>query len=157
MRTIVALFPIFFLTLLTSCYKNHLYVQQEWVDRNFLASSHVGTPDRRQEHPPEGQRLLISWKFPSNLIHEQLTMATTVRFWDNTEEVFYLPIKRSWGYEAYLFTQCKILTYRIQVINACNEVVDTWEHHFWTELIDIDRSSDDVCSQSKQGSVIETP
>lgn len=157
MQKILSPLAILFLTLFTGCYKDHLYVQQEWVDGSFLASSHIGTPDPRQECPPEGQRLLISWKFPGNLIAEQLELVATVRFWDNSEEVICRPIKNTWGYAALFFSKCKILTYRIQVINGCGEIVETWEHHFWTELIDIDRKSDSVSSQSRQASVIETP
>jgi hypothetical protein len=127
----------FFLTLFTSCYKDHLYVQQEWVDRNFLASSHVNTPDPRQEHPPQGQRLLIAWRFPQNLIDQQLNLVLTMRFWDNTEEEQIRPIRNSRGYTAFNFLNEKILTYRIQIIDADGDVVERWEHQFWTKLIDI--------------------
>lgn len=155
MHKILALFAILFLLVFAGCYKNHLYVQQEWVDRNFLASTHVGTPDPRQECPPEGQRLLVSWKFPRNL--GELKLVITVRFWDNSEEVICHPIDRSWGYAAFFFSKCKILTYRVQVVDLCDAIVETWEHHFWTELIDIDRRSASVSSQSRHGSVIEMP
>ena len=155
-RRITAL--AFLLTVFAGCYKNHLYVQQEWVDRNFLASSRVGTPDPRQECPPIGQRLLIAWRFPPYMFDEGLTLVLTVRFWDNTEEVQYLPILHSRSYAAFPFYDGKkILTYRLQVINRNEEVVETWEHHFWTTLIDVDRNSASVSSQPKQGSVIETP
>lgn len=146
-----------FLTLFSSCYKDHLYVQQEWVDRTFLASSHVGTPDPRQEHPPLGQRLLVAWRFPLNLVDRKLQMILTVRFWDNTEEVFYRSIERSKSYAAFNFYDDRILTYRIQVVDAEGELVETWEHHFWTKLIEINRSSLSVSSQPIQGSVIDTP
>lgn len=144
-------------TLFTGCYKNHLYVQQEWVDRNFLASTKVGTPDPRQACPPEGQRILVAWKFPANLYYQDLQLLLTVRFWDNSEEVITYPIERRWSNTAFNFFQQKILTYRIQVVNRDNEIVETWEHHFWTELIDIDRNKDSVSSQPRQGSVIEIP
>lgn len=147
----------FFLTVFAGCYKNHLYVQQEWVDRNFLASTHIGTPDPRQECPPEGQRLLVAWRFPGYLFDEQLELVLTVRFWDNTEEVFYQPVEKTRSYAAFYFYHQRILTYRIQVVNREGEIVETWEHHFWTELIDIDRRRVSVSSQPRQGSVIETP
>lgn len=57
----------------------------------------------------------------------------------------------------------RILTYRVQVFNQSGQEVGKWEHHFWTELIDIDktssaqRMSDSVSSQPIQESVIETP
>lgn len=147
-----------FLTFFTSCYKNHLYVQQEWVDRDFLASTKVGTPDPRQECPPVGQRLLIGWRFPSSWFYRELRIVATVRFWDNKEEVICYPIEKKWGSTAFnFFDQRKILTYRIQIVDQNDEVVEVWEHQFWTELIDIDRSRVSVSSHPKQGSVIETP
>jgi hypothetical protein len=124
----------FYLTVFTGCYKDHLYVQQEWVDRNFLASTHVGTPDPRQACPPEGQRILIGWRFPKYLLDEQLQLVLTVRFWDHTEEVIDYPIEGTKDSAAFYFGK-KILTYRIQVVSADHEVIETWEHHFWTESI----------------------
>lgn len=132
----IAILSILCVSLFTGCYKNHLYVQQEWVDRNFLASTQVGTPDPRQADPPEGQRLLISWKFPRSLLDEELRLLVRVRFWDNAEECFSQPIDCSWGYAALFFSEKKILTYKLDVLNAKGKCIETWEHHFWTELID---------------------
>lgn len=132
-------------------------MQQEWVDRSFLASSHVGTPDPRQECPPEGQRILIAWRFPSNYLSLGLQLHLTVRFWDHSEEDLFRSIDRSKGYAAFNFFDQKILTYRIQVIDSEGVLVETWEHHFWTKLIDIDRSKFSVSSQPMQESVMETP
>jgi hypothetical protein len=122
--------------ILGSCYRHHLYVQQEWVDRNFLASSHVHTPDPRQEHPPEGQRLLIAWRFPHSLFCKELTFNITVRFWDDTEKNFSEPIRKKRGCHVLSFPGQKILTYRIQVFSKDNELIETWTHHFWTKWID---------------------
>ncbi|MGB7978044.1 MAG: hypothetical protein WCF19_02660 [Chlamydiales bacterium] len=123
-----------------SCYKEHLYVQQEWVDRNFLASSRVGTPDPRQESPPTGQRLLVAWRFPSFLADRRLKLVLTVRFWDNEEEVISRPMQQARGYTAFNFFNERILTYRIQVVDQDEEILETWEHQFWTKLIDVDQA-----------------
>lgn len=104
-----------------------------------------------------GQRLLIAWRFPMNLVDRQLRMVLTVRFWDNQEKEFTHFIERSRSYTAFNFFDQRILTYRIQVVDSDNEIVETWEHHFWTKLIDVDRSKTSVSSQPKQGSVIEMP
>lgn len=132
-------------------------MQQEWVDRNFLASSHVNTPDPRQLNPPEGQRLLIAWRFSSNMIDDGLSLSLTIRFWNNEEEVFTYPICTPHGYKALNFFEEKILTYKIEVINHAGDLLETWEHHFWTKLIDVDRRSSSVSSQPRHGSVMETP
>lgn len=132
-------------------------MQQEWVDRNFLASSHVGTPDPRQECPPQGQRLLVSWKFPPNILSQNLRLVATIRYWDNTEEIFSDPIDRAWGYVAFKCFKERILTYKVEVLDEYGDVIEVWEHHFWTKLIEIDRNRDSVSSHPRHGSVIETP
>jgi len=125
----------------SSCYRHHLYVQQEHVDRNFLASTHVNTPDPRQSNPPEGQRLLIAWDFPRSIFMKDLSLFATVRFWDDTEQDFVEPIQRKRGYHAFYFPRKKILTYRVQVVSKDQDIIETWKHHFWTERIEIGESS----------------
>lgn len=131
------------LMLFSGCYKNHLYVQQEWVDANFLASQYVGSPDPRALDPPQGQRLLLSWKFPQALFCEQLTFLITVRLWDNSEQIFVRQVEQRWGSAAYYFPDKdrdidhRILTYKIEVFNARGELVEEWKHHFWRELIEL--------------------
>lgn len=124
------------------------------VDVNYLASTHIGTPDPRQKHPPQGQRLLVTWKFPTSIFDQGLRLVLTARHWDQSEELIEYPLTKRWSYEEFYFP-CKLLTYKIEIFNTCGELVDLWEHHFWTELIDM--SSDSVSSQPMQGSVIETP
>lgn len=150
--------------LVAGCYRHHLYVQQEWVDKNFLASTHVGTPDPRQAHPPEGQRLLIGWDFPRSIFQKELTLAVSVRFWDDTQKEISYALTKKRGYKAYFFPNEKILTYRVQVISKEKQVIETWKHHFWTELIKVGESSrnasssqSSVSSQPIQGSVIDKP
>lgn len=160
------------LLFLSGCYKNHLYVQQEWVDADFLASSKVHTPDPRQAHPPQGQRLLIAWDFPKSVFDRRLTLAATVRFWDNTQTTIVQPIERKRDSIAHFFpndgqgADRRILTYRVQIFAESGDLVETWNHQFWTELIDVDRHesfssahrmSDSVSSQPKQESVTDTP
>ncbi len=151
---------------LAGCYKNHLYVQQEWVNVSFLASRHVGSPDPRSENPPDGQRLLIAWHFPRCLLEEHLHMLITVRLWDQTEEKATRPIERRRGSFALDYPNpgdCidrRILTYKVEVFTASGELLETWKHQFWTEFIELQpaiRSNVSVSSQCKQGSVIETP
>lgn len=125
------------------CYKGHLYVQQEWVDREWLASSHMHTPDPRQDNPPKGQRLLVAWDFPKSLFQQGLTLQVTVRLWDNTQTIHTCPIERKRSFTSFFFpnnqpeTDRRILTYRVQVMDHNQQVVETWNHQFWTELIQV--------------------
>ncbi|HEY4254959.1 MAG TPA: hypothetical protein VGM34_01265 [Chlamydiales bacterium] len=158
---------IVFLYIFSGCYKNHLYVQQQTVDRDFLASSIVGTPDPRQAHPPAGQRLLVGWSFPREYFEEPLTLVCTVRFWNHEEQEISTPLETRRGSEAFYFPVSdknhKILTYRVDVKNESGEIVESWKHHFWTELIVVESrssaasTSSSVSAQPRQGSVIETP
>lgn len=154
---------------LASCYTNGLYVQQEWVDREFLASSKIGTPDPRQKTPPEGQRLLVGWDLPRSEFLKKPHMHIRVWLWDNTIEEIDFILERRRGSEAFFFPSNpsgkdrRILTYRVDVIEPDGAVLKSWEHHFWTELIAIDRREsadkrrDAVSSQPMQESVIEIP
>jgi len=130
------------------------------LDHDYLASTHVGTPDPRQDDPPLGQRLLVSWKFPGNIFNQGLKLVMVARFWDQSEEVIEQILERSWSYLE-LYFPSKLLTYKVEVFNFEGDKVGLWEHHFWTQLIDIDlekeSKSSSVSSQPMQESVIETP
>ena len=170
-RRIAALY-ISINTVLAGCYQNHFYVQQQAIDRSYLASSHVGTPDPRQEHPPTGQQLSVNWEFPRSLFEQRLHLVLTVRFWDSTQVTLVRPISRRRGDEIFFFPnhpselQKKILTYKVEAISEEGKVMGCWEHQFWTKLIDIGEresissaqsSNISVSSQDMQASVTETP
>ncbi len=158
---------LFFVSLFSSCYKNHLYVQSQVVDREFLASTYVGTPDPRQAHPPVGQRLSVGWNFPTDLFDQELTLVCTVRLWNQEEVERELVMESKRGAESFFFPapdpEHRILTYRVDVRNCAGEIVETWKHHFWTELIEVHSrssaasTSSSVSAQPKHESVIETP
>jgi len=118
-----------------------LYVQQESLDVHFLASSHVGTPDPRQSDPPHGQRLLVAWRFPKDLLAEELTLRIMVRFWDESEKIVEQPIRERWAQRAFDFPCAdsgrRILSYRAVVTTEAGEVVASWQHPLWTEWIEI--------------------
>ena len=115
---------------------------------------------------------MIAWDFPKSLFQKDLTLVATVRLWDNTQRVLVYPIERKRDSTAFFFSNDqpgidrRILTYRVQIFSENGDLVEKWEHHFWTELIDIDRKdnfssaqrmSDSVSSQPRQESVIDTP
>lgn len=138
---------------MTSCYKNYLYVHHEKMDSSFLASTHVGTPDPRLKHPPEGQRICISWDFPLSIYRENLTMISTIRFWDNKQDVLVYKIPRKRGYISYKFQDDslnknkRILTYKIEIFNEDGDLVDQWKHQFWKELIKINKEEEIIIDE----------
>ena len=136
------LYRFFFLIgafFLFSCSRNYFYVQQEKIDRDFLASTHVHTPDPRQENPPEGSSLLISWDFPLSVFEKQLTLVSTVRFWDAEEEVVIRPILRKRNSCFLFFPHRQILTYLVRAISLNGDIEEEWEHHFWMEWFNLDQ------------------
>ena len=145
MRKCLALLGILFL--FSSCYKTHLFVQQEWINDSYLASKHVKTPDPRQKNPPFGQKLLIKWDYPLSLYKRDLSLVLTVRFWDNTQKNYVYKLKRKRGYTSYYFPvksknkDKEILTYNISVVDKEKQVVERWYHQLWTELIALDKVS----------------
>jgi len=136
------IFILFILFL--GCYKDNLYVQVENIKKDFLASSHIGTPDYRQKNPPLGQRVIVSFDFPGRLLEKELFIYLTVRFWNNKEIFKKRKIKKSWGTEVFYFPnkendkKKKILTYLVQIVTKDGKIVKKWEHQFWTTLIDVD-------------------
>jgi hypothetical protein len=122
------------------------------VDVSFLASSHVPTPDPRQEDPPEGQRLIVAWRLPESHFAQNPYLHVTVRLWDGSEECRHMQIPSQRGCTAFFYSQkdpdetcseeeqqkakdLSLLTYRVQVCSQTGEVLEVWEHPFWTEAL----------------------
>jgi hypothetical protein len=151
------------LLLFTGCYKGHLYVQQETVDKNYLASTWTKTPDYRADTPPYGQNLLVAWDFPLSTYRRELALDITVRFWDNTEAKLVQKLGRRRGSNSFFYPnpghikEKKILTYKIDVVAGDGEIIEVWKHQLWTELISVDSTNSSVSFQPKQESVIEVP
>lgn len=135
--------PLFlFLILFCGCSKEHLYVQQQLIDEDFLASVHVDTPDPRLENPPFGQRLLVSWDFPVSLYRKGLSIKGIVRFFDQSEEEIFYKITQKRGSTYFNFPMDqenpnKILSYKMDVVTSQGEIIETWTHVLWAESIKI--------------------
>ncbi len=143
--------------LFSSCYKNHLYVQQEWVDEKDLASYFVGSPDPRRQNPPVGQKIIVNWDFSRPLFLSEMDhILVTVHFWNHEEKKVEAPIDRRRGYVSFFFpnpTQDpvkKILTYRVQVFRKDGSLFETWKHQFWTELITLAPEEETPSSKENQ-------
>lgn len=127
-----------------SC-SNYLYVQQEIVDENTLASSYVKTPDPYKEKGIFGHKILVFWDFPLSQFRKKLHLELTVRFWNNKQRIIKYPMERKRSYASFFFEnkkrerKKKILTYKIEVVSEEGEIIQTWKHQFWTKLIDVGR------------------
>jgi len=153
-----------FCLLLTGCDKYYLTLRQVPVDSNYLASSHVGTPDPRQAHPPHGQKIILQWAVPPEILEKNPALVLYVVYKDHTEKEFEYPIDGRLGYEVYSLLNEDydktggLLTYRADIVTPDGTVYKEWKHQLWVNLItlDEDRMSSSVSDQPKQGSVIDT-
>ncbi|MBS0620767.1 MAG: hypothetical protein JSS61_04840 [Verrucomicrobia bacterium] len=134
------------LLLLSSCSKHQQYfsVAQEWIDVRHLASTHVGTPDPRQENPPIGQSLIISWLIPSDFLKKKPEVVLDLILWDYTTRTIRYPVKRRLDYVTYKLLNKDyhdtqgIMTYKARLVAEDGEVLDEWKHQLWVNLITLD-------------------
>lgn len=132
---------------ITGC-STGISVQNQYFSREDLASHIVGTPDPDRNCPPIGQRLIIQWRFPQEYLYkDDLHLEVTVRFRNYVEEQFVIPVRRNHGTYIYelanqrYFDSCGIATYKIETW-GCGELLDTWKHQLWVELITLDQEND---------------
>lgn len=135
------LFTLLLLTILTSCSCNVITVQSEYIDRESLASAHVGTPDPRLNDPPFGQRLIISWSLPREYgRYRELHLDLTLRFRNSEEKSQRIAIHQRQGTTVYevldeFYCETKgIQTYKIDLIGD-GERLDEWRHQLWADMI----------------------
>jgi len=123
-----------------SCCRSYVTLQEQWVDKEYLASFYVNTPDPELKCPPCGKNLLIEWNFPVSVFRQNLSIILTARLWDNTTRVYKHKITEKQGYVTMYFSfknpNKKLLTYKVEVMNVKNELVENIENQFWAELIE---------------------
>jgi hypothetical protein len=143
LKMIKTIFWVLLLIYLPSCGKSYITVRQEWVDRRYLASSHVNTPDPRQNNPPLGQKLIVSWLIPNSVMEEHPNLVLRVIFWNYTEKNIVFPIRHRAGYKVFSVLNEEyektggLLTYSAQIVSQDNQVYKEWKHQLWVNLIDI--------------------
>jgi len=71
------------------------------------------------------------------MMDQEPSFVISMRFWDDTDQEIVDIIPRKRGSRAYDFPKKKILTYRVQVVSKDGEILETWQHHFWTEKIEV--------------------
>lgn len=126
------------LILCTSCSAKYLTVYTDYLSHENLASSHIGSPDPQLNHPPVGQRLILSWSVPKR--YRNLHLEITLRFRTREEYSMSIPLKNVSGDYIYslinedYFQKRGILTYKVDLFSE-NSLLEEWKHQLWTELI----------------------
>ncbi len=129
---------------LSACARDMLYVQNSYINRDSLASSHVGTPDPALANPTLGQRLLVRWvlsKSDFNSIgHPELLL--DLRFKSGQEDHIRFQLLEPRGLYTYqivdedFFNKGTIRTYQARIMDG-DRVVARWRHQLWAERIEI--------------------
>ena len=137
----------------------------------YLASTHVGTPDPRQADPPFGQKIVMQWAVPPEMLVDKPRLIFHVIYKNHTEEEIIYPIEDRSGMEVFsvLNEQYRekggLLTYHAEIRLQDGTVYREWTHQLWVHLITFEderssealKTSDSVSPQFKQGSVTDTP
>ncbi len=111
----------------------------------YLASTHVATPDPRQDHPPIGQMLILDWRVPKEILKKKPEVVLDLILWDYTTRQVRIPIKRQMDFTTYkLFNEDYektggILTYKAQIVTQDGKIFREWKHQLWVNLITIDQ------------------
>ncbi len=140
---IKALLPLLLLSF-AGCKRYYLEVAQQIVNREYLASSYIGSPDPLLCHPPYGRQLIVSWQVPKEVLAQNPHIELRVITWDYHEERISYPITSQRGYELYTLVNKEfeqtggILTYKADLITQEGCVFRTWKHQLWVDLITIE-------------------
>ena len=144
--------------LLSGCQKYYISIAQESVDKDYLASVALSTPDPRQSHPPLGEKLIIEWKVPKEYLTHKPSLHLHVIYKDYTEAFFTYPMHYKMDYAVYNLLgeeyQSKkgILTYQAEVRGEQEEPLLDWRHQLWTKLIVVE-DEDQPQEQSEEESL----
>lgn len=142
------------LLLFSGCEKYYISICQDSIDSSYLASSHVKTPDPRQENPPLGDRLIIEWQVPKALLDKTPVLHLHVIYKDYSEQFLTYPMTSRIDYVVYTllgeeYQQKKgILTYEAKIIDDQAEIFRDWKHQLFTHLIVL--SAEDLREEEKE-------
>ena len=124
-----------------SCQKYYLSLTDKRINQNSLASTYVGTPDKRQHEPPIGQFILVDWRIPQEILSQKPVIDLYILFGNYTEKKIEYPIKYKAGYvtykdvnEEYADTE-GIITYRADIRLKDGTIYKSWDHQLWVNLI----------------------
>lgn len=138
------------LLLLTGCEKYYVTVKREYVDRDQLASTFVGSPDPRQKNPPTGQELTIEWRLPPEAMEEELQLELNILYRDYSSATFTYPVDRRRGVVTYAllneeyFERDGLLTYKAEILDSNGKVLKEWKQILWTDLITLEEPETEI-------------
>jgi hypothetical protein len=145
-------FLFLLLLITTSCQKYYLTIYQERVDRDSLASSHVGSPDPRQKNPPKGQELIIEWQIPEDILRQKPSIHLEMIYRDYSEEKKVYSISHKSGYVVYTLVDDQykkskgLLAYKAEIVTDDGQVFRRWQHQMWVKIIRLEETKEEETS-----------
>lgn len=147
--------------LLSGCQKYYLSLTDQKIDVNYLASTHVGTPDKRQHNPPIGEMIVMDWRIPKDILKQSPVIDLHVIYGNYTEKTLHYPLKKRMGYVTYKdlneeFASTKgIITYSADIRLEDGTIFRSWKHQLWANLITVDEEPAQTTSSASDGSAKE--
>lgn len=118
------------------------------VDVSYLASSHVDTPDPQRANPPRGQKIVLQWAVPPELLEKKPQIVFHMIYKNHTEKTLVYPIDSRLGYEVYSLLDKDydetggLLTYKADIITSDQQIYREWKHQLWVNLITLEEASE---------------
>lgn len=140
-KKIASLLSLCSICFLTSCQKYYLSLTDRKIDVNYLASTHVATPDKRQKNPPYGDMIVMDWRLPKEIVAKNPVIKLHVLYGNYTEKTFDYPVRSRMGFATYKdldqeYTDTKgIITYSAEVVLDDGSIYKSWKHQLWVNLI----------------------
>lgn len=100
--------------------------------------------------PPHGQKIVLQWAVPPDLLEQNPQIVFHVIYRNHTEKTFVYPIESRLGYEVYSLLNHDfdetggIMTYAAEITTQDEEVYREWKHQLWVNLITLDESKEDL-------------
>lgn len=129
---------------MAGCRRYYLEVSQQIINQEYLASTHVGSPDPRQSPPLYGRRLIISWQIPQEIYDQNPHIDLDVMFWNYTEERIPFTLGAKRGYVLYtligedFLNKKGILSYKAELVTQSGQVYRSWKQQLWVDLIKVE-------------------
>lgn len=128
--------------LLNSCAYQSIHVRTEYLDRNYLASEQINTPDPLKACFL-GQKAIVTWHLPNQYFRaDNLTMVFQVRYGNFEVETLRIPVcyaHGTWVYEIINEEYCSkkgMSAYKVQIFDGETQIA-CWQHHVWADVIEI--------------------
>lgn len=146
MQKLRSYLPLILLSLLTGCASERITAHLDYVNRAYLASAHVDTPDPLRNNPPLGQRILITWNLAKKDFDATYSIKLTTRTCNREEKTICIKLAKNRGMYIYkLLNNCYfesggIRAYKIELYHG-SRLIDCWKHQLWAELITLNSAT----------------